>query len=64
MSDSSNKTILLTENDLYRIKDFAKRRFDEFRAPPPLSTLIIMGLHDFLKSKGIEPQFEVKHDPN
>lgn len=64
MSELSKNAILLTERDMDRIKEFANQRFKQFRKPPPLATLILMGFEDFLKSKGIEPQFEVKSDSN
>lgn len=56
----------VTTRDLNRIKDFAVRAFHDLRSTSDMSPtevqqfLIVQGLHDFLKSQGIEPGFTVQ----
>jgi hypothetical protein len=56
----------IKRSDLDQIRCFAKRRFDDHRGFKDLSQqdvsalLIIEGLYDFLKQKGIEPPFKVE----
>lgn len=56
----------VTTKDLNRIKDFSVRAFHNLRTTNDLNPtevqqfLIVQGLHDFLKSKGIEPGFTVQ----
>jgi hypothetical protein len=56
----------VTIKDLNRIKDFSIRAFHNIRATNELTPtevqqfLIVQGLYDFLKSKGVEPGFTVQ----
>lgn len=58
--NSAPKKILIDDRALVEIKGFAKREWDDYRRPPEQVALILIGLANYLRTKGIEPPFEVK----
>lgn len=58
--------LVINEDSISKIKDFSIKRFHDsahFRNmdnSDMQSYLIIAGLYDYLKSVGVDPQFEIK----
>lgn len=56
----------VTVKDLFRIKEFSILAFEKLHSAFGMDQvelqqfLIIQGIHDFLKSKGVEPGFSVE----
>lgn len=61
--NTTNK-LVIDARAMDAIRSFAKREFDETLRPLPTPELIVNALYSYIKSKGLEPQFEVKNDPN
>jgi hypothetical protein len=62
---NEGKPILINSQAIMSIKGFAHRRFDDARGFGDMDTkevqaaLIVGGLEDYLRSKGVEPGFTV-----
>ncbi len=58
--------LIISDNEISRLKQFAldeflaHRRFGNMEAKDLQVYLILLGLYDLMKSKGIEPPFEIK----